>query len=213
MPEEQTLGQIDLEKELTCSVRCPQIATVFMANIEVKICTEILYQPLTLLDCLHTFCGACLKEWFLAQASRATSLHPYTCPACRASVRGTKHNATVSSLLDMYLQVNPSNGRTKDEKEEQDKIFKPGDNVLPKLRRRARERDPEEDRALNDVLRISREEALGTSTTEPRDRDRSARSGDRRPSGGSNSTRPEGRQLGMYLHSGDEPGHRGRISP
>lgn len=189
------------------------VITDFRADIRVKICTEILYQPLTLLDCLHTFCGACLKEWFLSQASRATSLHPYTCPACRASVRGTKHNATVSSLLDMYLQVNPSNGRTKDEKEEQDKIFKPGDNVLPKLRRRARERDPEEDQALNDILRISLEEAVGTSTTGQRDRDRPARSGDRQGSGGSNSTRPEGRQLGMYLHSRDEPRQRGRTSP
>jgi hypothetical protein len=112
----------------------------------------------------------------------------------------------------MYLQVNPSKGRTKEEKEEQDKIYKPGDSVLPKLRRRVRGPDPEEERALNDILRISLEEAVGPSTVGTGERDRSGRSGDRRESGGSNSTRVEGRQLGMVLHR-DEPRQRGRTSP
>src|ERR1700761_4669268 len=63
----------DLEREVTCFI-----------------CTDILYQPLTLLDCLHTFCGSCLKEWFSWQALQSTSSHPYTCPSCRATVRGTR---------------------------------------------------------------------------------------------------------------------------
>ena len=49
-------GLLDMEKELTCSI-----------------CTDILYQPLTLLDCLHTFCGSCLKEWFAWQATSAAA--------------------------------------------------------------------------------------------------------------------------------------------
>ncbi|KAF1808823.1 hypothetical protein P152DRAFT_496942 [Eremomyces bilateralis CBS 781.70] len=138
-------GLIDLEKELTCSI-----------------CTDILFQPLTLLDCLHTFCGACLQEWFAFSAESARhsdqpSRHPYTCPSCRATVRGTKHNATVTTLLDMYLQANPGKGKSEKEKEEMVKMYKPGDDVLPKIERRSRNRevvsDDEEDRALLSQVR------------------------------------------------------------
>ncbi|KAI4669770.1 uncharacterized protein J4E79_000048 [Alternaria viburni] len=122
--------QGDLEKELTCSI-----------------CTDVLYQPLTLLDCLHTFCGACLKEWFAFQASTATSIHPYTCPSCRASVRTTQPNATVTTLLDIFLKANPQSGKSAQEKQADRDRYRPGDNVLPKLRRRD-ERDDTHQRML-----------------------------------------------------------------
>ena len=63
-------------------------------------------------------------------------MHPYTCPSCRASVRTTQPNATVTTLLDMYLQANPERGKAEADKEADRKKYKPGDNVLPKLRRR-----------------------------------------------------------------------------
>ncbi|GES57298.1 RING finger domain protein [Aspergillus terreus] len=95
-------GLGDLEKELTCSI-----------------CTELLYQPLTLLDCLHTYCGSCLKEWFSTQAShRRSSSVRYTCPSCRAVVRETRPNATVTTLLDMVLAANPERNKSAAEKEE-----------------------------------------------------------------------------------------------
>ena len=52
-----TTGLLNLEKELVCFI-----------------CTEVLYQPLTLIDCLHTFCGSCLKEWFSHQYRKGFSL-------------------------------------------------------------------------------------------------------------------------------------------
>ncbi|KAI1644546.1 uncharacterized protein F4817DRAFT_318703 [Daldinia loculata] len=115
---------VDLEKELTCSI-----------------CTDILYQPLTLLDCLHTFCGSCLKDWFSWQKTTAENspnpLSPgslkFTCPSCRAQVRDTRHNATVTTLLDMFLAANPDKAKPDDEKEEMRKKYKPGDNVLPQI--------------------------------------------------------------------------------
>ncbi|KAF2674163.1 hypothetical protein BT63DRAFT_408372 [Microthyrium microscopicum] len=197
MPDGQPTGQIDLEKELACSI-----------------CTDVLYQPLTLLDCLHTFCGACLKEWFLSQASRASSIHPYTCPACRASVRGTKHNATVSTLLDMFLQANPGKVRPEEERKEADRMYKPGDNVLPKLRRKHRHRSDEADqRDLNAVMALSLEEAGITNAParEEGGRLRPERSRERRTSDGT-SLRAEPRQVGMYIHTNDSR-HRGRVSP
>lgn len=123
-----------------------------------QICTDVLFQPLTLLDCLHTFCGACLKEWFAFQASTAASIHPYTCPSCRASVRTTQPNATVTTLLEIFLKANPERGKSAEEKQADRAKFTPGDNVLPKLRRRD-ERDEAERRMLEEVQQLSLREA------------------------------------------------------
>ncbi|CAO2651482.1 Nn.00g040520.m01.CDS01 [Neocucurbitaria sp. VM-36] len=167
MAEAERAGGVqgDLEKELTCSI-----------------CTDLLYQPLTLLDCLHTFCGACLKEWFAFQASTATSIHPYTCPSCRASVRTTQPNATVTTLLDIFLKANPTRGKSAEEKQADREKFKPGDNVLPKLRRRD-ERDDADRRMLDEVQQLSLREVgipSGTSSSlePPRERRRRERSRD-----------------------------------
>ncbi|KAF1981127.1 hypothetical protein K402DRAFT_343049 [Aulographum hederae CBS 113979] len=124
---------VNLENELSCSI-----------------CTDILYQPLTLLDCLHTFCGACVKEWFGLQASRATNTHPYTCPQCRATVRGTKPDARVTTLLEMFLQANPTRGKSDEEKEDARKQYNTGDNVLPRIRLRGEDSD---DRRIMDEVR------------------------------------------------------------
>ncbi|KAF2423736.1 hypothetical protein EJ08DRAFT_724396 [Tothia fuscella] len=186
MAEHRKSAQIDLEKELNCSI-----------------CTELLYQPLTLLDCLHTFCGSCLKEWFSFQATTAKSLHPYTCPSCRASVRATKPNATVTTLLDMYLKANPQKQRSEEDKLEQREKYRPGDNVLPKLRvRRAggsRAEVEEDERVVQGVVRLSLGEvgigaATPTSTAantlapvDPRARERSRGSRSRDSSRGATS--------------------------
>ncbi|CAG8962162.1 hypothetical protein HYFRA_00005209 [Hymenoscyphus fraxineus] len=163
-------GLVDLEKELTCSI-----------------CTEVLYQPLTLLDCLHTFCGACLKEWFRwqltnsrnAQTPLAPGTTPYTCPSCRDPVRNTRHDSRVTTLLEMFLAANPSKGRTSEEKEELAKKYKVGDEILPKVETREkslRERRAEdEDRRLVDEVRnLSLREVgvAGEGTGERRERRR-----------------------------------------
>lgn len=129
-----------------------------------QICTDLLYQPLTLLDCLHTFCGACLKEWFAFQASTATSVHPYTCPSCRASVRSTQPNATVTTLLDMFIQANPHRGKSEEEKKADREKFKYGDVVMPKLRRRGGQDEEEDRRLLEEVQQLSLRE-VGIDTT------------------------------------------------
>ncbi|OJJ47263.1 hypothetical protein ASPZODRAFT_1932863 [Penicilliopsis zonata CBS 506.65] len=147
-------GLVDLEKELACSI-----------------CTELLYQPLTLLDCLHTFCGSCLKEWFAAQASRrpsSSSSRPrFTCPSCRAIVRETRPNATVTTLLDMFLAANPDRTKPESEKQEIAEKYKPGDSVFPPARQQQAEEeddsssgsdeddDGEDQRLLREVQELS----------------------------------------------------------
>ncbi|OHW93327.1 RING finger domain-containing protein, partial [Colletotrichum incanum] len=159
---------LDLERELTCSI-----------------CTELLYQPLTLLDCLHTYCGACLKDWFSFQANQAENApnppaagtNIFTCPSCRAPVRDTRHNATVATLLDMLVAANPDRRRSRTDVEEMSKKYKPGDQVLPELRllertQEERRADEEERRMLQDVRALSLREAGVESSLAPRHRRR-----------------------------------------
>ncbi|KAF9883626.1 hypothetical protein FE257_003133 [Aspergillus nanangensis] len=152
-------GLRDLEKELTCSI-----------------CTELLYQPLTLLDCLHTYCGSCLKEWFLAQASRrrTSSSVRFTCPACRAVVRETRPNATVTTLLDMVLAANPDRSKPGVEKEEIAQRYKHGESIFPNLplsESDVRQSDEDDRRLLEEVRELSlRETGAQTSDTSRRAR-------------------------------------------
>lgn len=126
-----------------------------------QICTELLYQPLTLLDCLHTFCGSCLKEWFSAQGSRrrsSRSLLRFTCPSCRAGVRETRPNATVTTLLDMVLAGNPERVKATAEKEEIARKYKPGDSVFPAVvseQHSPAESDDDDRRLLEEVRELS----------------------------------------------------------
>ncbi|KAF2718222.1 hypothetical protein K431DRAFT_287848 [Polychaeton citri CBS 116435] len=153
-------GILHLEKELSCSI-----------------CTDVLYQPLTLLDCLHTFCGSCLREWFSWQAasvqnSRRRVEQPYTCPSCRASVRATRPNASVTSLLDVFLNLHPDKGKSEGEKEEIRKQYKHGDNVMPRLVfGPEEEHDSDDERLLQRVRDISLAGADADATRRARRRD------------------------------------------
>ncbi|EER25445.1 C3HC4 type (RING finger) zinc finger containing protein [Coccidioides posadasii C735 delta SOWgp] len=135
-------GFVDLEKELTCSI-----------------CTDLLYQPLTLLDCLHTFCGYCLKEWFSWQGSNHGDRRRYpqfTCPSCRASVRDTRHDAKVTTLLDLFLRSHPEKEKPTEEKNQIAEKYKPGDGVLPvgvSSSQPPSDGDDEEDRRLLEEVR------------------------------------------------------------
>ncbi|TAQ88303.1 hypothetical protein B7494_g3391 [Chlorociboria aeruginascens] len=192
---------LDLEKELTCSI-----------------CTEVLYQPLTLLDCLHTFCGSCLKEWFswqLASSRKSPSSipagsTPYTCPSCRASVRDTKHNATVTTLLEMFMVANPDKGKTEAEKEEMRGKYTVGENVLPKVDVRdmsLRERRAEdEDRRLVDEVREASLRELRGDTSEAR-RERRRREEGRLNGSRTHSSRDNSRDS---RHTEDRERHRRR---
>ncbi|CAD0099166.1 unnamed protein product [Aureobasidium mustum] len=48
--------------------------------------------------------------------------------SCRA-----RPNATLSTLLDMFLQAHPDKGKTAQEKLDMDKTYKPGDDVIPSV--------------------------------------------------------------------------------
>ncbi|KAH0499065.1 hypothetical protein TgHK011_006282 [Trichoderma gracile] len=203
--ESRTHG-LDLGKELTCSI-----------------CTELLYQPLTLLDCLHTYCGACLKEWFRFQAEkvgRARTPPPpdaiiFTCPSCRSSVRDTRHNATVATLLEMYTAANPNKERPEADKREMEEKYKPGDQVLPKVKTRERtaeeKRLEEEDRRLMDEVReMSLREAVGAAMPESQQARSARRHADGRSSDGRARSGSEYRSDGHSQRTRDGRGRTGQ---
>ncbi|KAF4979633.1 hypothetical protein FZEAL_4190 [Fusarium zealandicum] len=185
------------------------------------ICTELLYQPLTLLDCLHTFCGACLKEWFTFQAATAErSPNPptpganiFTCPSCRAPVRDTRHNATVVTLLDMLIAANPDKARSAAEKEEMAKKYKPGDQVLPKVnthRTADERRAADEDRRLVEEVREMSLQEVGVSSSAPprtRRRRESRSADDRSRSSRDRSMEGHHRRAGHRPRMEDGPRH------
>ncbi|KAK4156040.1 hypothetical protein C8A00DRAFT_12981 [Chaetomidium leptoderma] len=169
----------NLETELTCSI-----------------CTDLLYQPLTLLDCLHTFCAACLKEWFHFQAERiesapgpppAPGTAVFTCPSCRERVRDTRHDARVFSLLDMFLALNPGKGKSEEDKREMDGRYRKGDCILPRIPKmegrteEERRLDEEERRVVEEVRRVSLREATDRAAAAA---GRRSREGSRRPQAG-----------------------------
>ncbi|KAM7191383.1 E3 ubiquitin-protein ligase [Naviculisporaceae sp. PSN 640] len=183
---------VSLENELTCSI-----------------CAELLYQPLTLLDCLHTFCGACVKNWFRVQAIRAENAPTpppddaavFTCPSCREPVRDTKHDARVTTLLDMFLALNPDKVKSEADRTERDEIYKKGEKVIPKLSfadrtPEQRRLDEEERRLLAEVQELSLREAVAEAAAADAQRTRRTRGESRTRNRRDPSTEPSGRSSG-----------------
>lgn len=119
-----------------------------------------------------------MKEWFTfecnkARSSSSSSSHsnPYTCPTCRATVKDARHNATVTTLLEMFLAANPGRGKSQEDKDDIAKSYKPGENILPQFEpaggRRSKRRE-EEDRADEEAERRQLEEARERSIRETR---------------------------------------------
>ncbi|CAZ85540.1 unnamed protein product [Tuber melanosporum] len=103
-----------IEKELTCSI-----------------CTDILFDPVTFLDCLHANCGACAKSWFASLNNSGSSSNRFTCPACRAVVKEARAGGLLQNLVDDFVKSDPSKDRTLEEKRKMRSLYKPGDKVLP----------------------------------------------------------------------------------
>ena len=73
----------------------------------------------------------CLKDWFDVQYRRSSGTPLFTCPSCRAAVRETRPNATVTTLLDIFLAANPDSAKPQDEKNEIAQKYKHGESVFP----------------------------------------------------------------------------------
>lgn len=62
------------------------------------ICYLTMHQAVSLMPCLHTFCGGCFSDWMARQKD---------CPSCREPVTEVKKNSLINSLIENYLMINP----------------------------------------------------------------------------------------------------------
>ena len=65
-------------------------------RMECAICHEIMHEPTTLVPCLHSFCGACVKK-------RRNPL----CPVCRGRVESESCNVHLADIIEHFLEAHP----------------------------------------------------------------------------------------------------------
>eukprot|EP00742_Colponemidia_sp_Colp-10_P004278 GILJ01004563.1.p1 GENE.GILJ01004563.1~~GILJ01004563.1.p1 ORF type:complete len:508 (+),score=59.34 GILJ01004563.1:89-1525(+) len=70
------------------------------------ICREILHDCVSLVPCLHNFCGACLSDWAKSNTQ---------CPSCRVTVREVRKNHTLSNVIGSLLIAHPDQRRHADD--------------------------------------------------------------------------------------------------
>jgi len=66
------------------------------------ICYEIMYQAVSLMPCLHSFCGGCFSDWMVRHKD---------CPNCREPVNEVRYNASLNSTIDSFIELNPDKKR------------------------------------------------------------------------------------------------------
>lgn len=71
------------------------------------ICYMIMHQAVSLMPCLHTYCGGCFSDWIKRGQKE--------CPNCREGIIMVKKNATLNSTIESYLTVNPDMRRSEAE--------------------------------------------------------------------------------------------------
>ena len=56
------------------------------------ICYDTMHQPISLMPCLHNFCGGCFSDWM--------DKGHKDCPHCRMDVNEVRANAMMNSLIE-----------------------------------------------------------------------------------------------------------------
>lgn len=95
------------------------------------ICLELIHNCVTLVDCLHNFCGACISDW----------LKKGSCPLCKHSISKAKKNVQINNIVASVVQKHPEKARKEEEIKEMDcrDLFKNKHEVV--LRKRERSLD------------------------------------------------------------------------
>jgi hypothetical protein len=109
-----------LTEELTCSI-----------------CRAILYRPVSVIPCLHVFCGHCITACLELNSK---------CPECRTDIEEVRPTHKILSLVDHFLLARPDLAPSKAEMAEYDKANKiPPTGKRIAERKRPREVDDDDD--------------------------------------------------------------------
>lgn len=117
-------------KDLVAAAKAPRTTTPpsglpdqLRSELECAICSAIFLDPVILIDCLHTFCGSCVKNWAIKQP------HAIPCPSCRKNAKMIRPDYKTASLVELFLKNSPEDVRTEVDIEECRAVYKPGTNV------------------------------------------------------------------------------------
>uniref|UniRef100_A0A1I7Y337 RING-type domain-containing protein n=1 Tax=Steinernema glaseri TaxID=37863 RepID=A0A1I7Y337_9BILA len=75
-------------------------------SLTCAICWTLIYRPLILTSCAHTFCSSCVSRLF-DTAAQAVVDFEVKCPTCRSPVFLASKDAHTSDLLDAFLEMFP----------------------------------------------------------------------------------------------------------
>ncbi|KAF4662915.1 hypothetical protein FOL47_006004 [Perkinsus chesapeaki] len=64
-------------------------------ELECAICHEVMYKPVSVTPCMHTFCSSCLSVWLEKHG---------TCPLCRLAIGDAQLNRTVGNLIEDLIR-------------------------------------------------------------------------------------------------------------
>ena len=73
------------------------------------ICMDMIYQAVTVMPCLHNFCGGCYSLWMKKSKE---------CPQCRKQVMEVKKNPTLNNMIEKFAEAHPETKKSKEELEE-----------------------------------------------------------------------------------------------
>ncbi|KAJ3928383.1 MAG: hypothetical protein NXY57DRAFT_525959 [Lentinula lateritia] len=95
-----------------------QLVDDIAQELECGCCSELLYKPVMVSPCQHTFCGSCCLLWIRNGGTN--------CPACRAISTTASPSRPLQLVLDALLRNAPQKARTEREREQADVIYKSG---------------------------------------------------------------------------------------
>ncbi|XP_004345239.1 hypothetical protein CAOG_06490 [Capsaspora owczarzaki ATCC 30864] len=105
-------------------------------NLQCGICMEILHDCVSVVPCLHDFCGACYSDWMEKKSD---------CPTCRAKVTSISRNHRIKNLCESFLAEHPEKRRPDDEIAEMNARNKITSDMLKPPRRRYDDDEDEDD--------------------------------------------------------------------
>ncbi len=82
-------GDVDYSEEMKCGI-----------------CLDFLFQPVTTMPCLHSFCGGCFSPWMKRSGA---------CPACMKEVTEVRRNPSLNNMIEKYLAKFPEKRRPQTE--------------------------------------------------------------------------------------------------
>lgn len=90
-------------------------------ELECGCCAALVYNPVTILPCQHSFCGSCCVLWIKNGGT--------TCPSCRGLSNSVIPSRVLQSMINILLRADPSRTRTPSERAQADEIYRPGQSL------------------------------------------------------------------------------------